>query len=841
MNRFYLFALIVCLHLSFASIAGTLTGKVTDTKGEALPFATVFIQNTPNGTTANADGEYQLSLPAGEYKVTCQYMGFAAVTFTVNFTGNETVKHNFSLQDQSLQMKDVVVKANAEDPAYNIIRKTIKRRKFHLDQVRSFQTSVYVKGVFRLRGLPDEFMGEKVDKSEMGSDTSGKGVMYLCEEDVDYYSKGDKDRTVVKAVHESGDPNGLGIARIPPVVTFYENNVNIISGMNPRGFISPVSDNAIYYYKFKYEGEYQENGYTIDKIRVIPRRKYEPLFTGVIYIAEEDWAIQSLDLMVTQTSNLEFLDTLNVEQTHRLLKKDTWVVQSQVLYPTIKMLGFDITGYFVGVYSKQKVNEPMPDTIFRKRIESSYEANANKKDTSYWVSRPVPLQEDEQKDFRVKDSIYKVHSDPKYIDSMRRKGNKFAPVSGLLNGYTYSGKKYSNVYTTNGLLTNLVNYNSVEGLNVAPKLTWMHRLDTGETLITKAAVRYGFSNQHLNGIASVFYTHGNRKWIGRSWSLGVEGGKYVFQLNPNSTLVPIENTFTTLVQGYNFMKIYERWNGAIYFKRNYGNGFSFDVKLDYERRSPLENTTSYSFANKPEITPNTPAPLAGAMPWAQNDAAIVRIGFSYRPGYKYIQYPDYKMPMPGNYPTFRLVYEKGIPNILNSVSDFDKWRFSVEDELGLKLFGQLNYKLAAGGFLNSKYVSLPDMMHLGDNQLILAAPYTNSFQLAKYYRYSNTEQIYGEAHLDYHLKGLLTNKIPLLRQAKWYLVTGGNAFFANTNNYYAEAFAGLENLGFRAYRILRVDFVYSWDSYNQNTYGIRVGIDPTSIFKISFGDRNETW
>src|SRR5688572_30427866 len=118
MNK--LLPLFVCLILPFAVMAGTLKGKVTDEKGEPLPFATVFIQGTTMGTTSNADGEYALPLGTGSYKVTCQYMGFKPEVYSANFTGNESVQHNFKLKEQSLEMKGVVVKANAEDPAYEM-------------------------------------------------------------------------------------------------------------------------------------------------------------------------------------------------------------------------------------------------------------------------------------------------------------------------------------------------------------------------------------------------------------------------------------------------------------------------------------------------------------------------------------------------------------------------------------------------------------------------------------------------------------------------------------------------------------------------------------------------
>jgi hypothetical protein len=193
-----------------------------------------------------------------------------------------------------------------------------------------------------------------------------------------------------------------------------------------------------------------------------------------------------------------------------------------------------------------------------------------------------------------------------------------------------------------------------------------------------------------------------------------------------------------------------------------------------------------------------------------------------------------------NKPLFRLQYEKGMPGIVNSITDYDKWRFSIEDNMNLKLLGVLSYKIAAGGFLNNKNVSLPDMMHLADNQLTLAAPYMNSFQLARYYKYSNTNSLYGEAHIEYALKGLLTNKIPLLRQARWYVVMGSNAYYAGTGNYIVEAFAGIDNLGYKAARLIRLDFVHGWNHLNEAFYGFRIGINANGILRINLRD-NEEW
>lgn len=841
--------LLLCFVL-FAQVllAGTLKGKITDDRGDLLPFATVYIKGTTTGTAANAQAEYNLQLAPGTYKVLCQYMGYEQQVLNVVVKGDEVITHNFSLREQTLRMTDVVIKANAEDPAYAIIRKAIKRRKFHKEQIAAFQTSIYMKAVLRNRSMPTKIFGIDLTKEEIegggGADSTKLGVMYLSEEEADYYSDGKRERTIIKSVRESGNPNGVGISRLPPVVSFYDNNVNPLWELSERGFISPISDGALNYYKYEYLGQFMQGDYMINKIKVTPKRAYEPLFYGDIYIVEKDWAIYGLDLTLTHKSNLEQLDTLRIEQSYLPLREDTWVIKSQVQYPTLGLFGFDFTGNFVAVYDNQKVNEPVPDTIFNNKIISSYLSEANEKDTGHWrEARPIPLEDDEIEDYQKKDSTYNRYTSDEYRDSMRRIRNKFSFMDIISGGYYHASKGYKASVSTNSLLNGFLTYNTIEGIAITPKLWYNRRVDSNSYINAVLGTRYGFGNTHFNSFGRVAFTHRDRDWLRRYWQVGVEGGKYIYQYNPNSTIEQVYNTFSTLLYGKNLLKLYERYTAAVFFNRSFGNDLNIRVKGGFQRRLPLSNTTFYTFANNnPEKwTPNVPAPLSGQL-WEVHNAALIKASISYKPGVKYIQYPKFKSPVSSVWPLFTVSYEKGIPGILNSKTDFDKWRFQVEDYVNLKLLGSIEYNFAVGGFLNKKYVSLPDMMHIADNQLFVAAPYLSSFQLASYYQYSNVADLYSEAHIEYNMNGLLTNKIPLLRQARWNLVAGNNTLFINSNNYYTEAFVGIDNIGFKIIRFLRVDVVRGWDN-TKNTYtGIRLGIDVgtlSSVGGLNFTDDSE--
>jgi hypothetical protein len=830
-------ALLACLLFSLSTLAGVLRGRVTDMLGEPLPYATVYIDGTTIGATANGDGFYELTLQTGNYNVVCQYIGYRSASHSISVSGSETYTYNFVLQAEALDMKEVVVRAADEDPAYRVIRQAINKRQNHLDELRTFQSSIYFKGVVRSRKMPAKFMGQNLRTEELAVDSVGRGVLYLTEEEADYYTDGKREKTVIHAVRESGDKNGVGFSSFPPVISFYENNVPIM-GRTSRGFISPISDNALYYYKYKLMGEFTDHGKNIYKIRVTRKRPFEPCFNGTLYISENDWAIHSLDMMLVKEAGLDMIDTLNLSQVYIPGSNGGWVIKSQVMYFTIKFMVFDVTATGVALYNNQKVNEPIADTIFAGRTTSVYDRSATKTDSAQWEQRPIPLQPDEHRDFVVKDSISRIIQSPRWRDSVRRKENKVKPIQLALVGQTYYSKEYKHSWSVNSLLLglgadNILNYNIVEGFNIAPHVTATHKLDSSRTLVTEGAARYGFSNANFNAIGRVYYISKDRTWLNRWWLAGVDGGRYVFQYNPVNPVIPVFNTWRALTFRQNDLKIYERWEASAYLRRNYGNGLQWMLKASWQQRLPMYNTTTYSFfkGNDDGFGPNTPyTPHVAVAPWAEHKASLIYAMLSWKPGYTFTVYPEYKVANGSRWPQFTLAYRKGIPNLLFSKTDFDYWRFSVRDDMNLKLLGLLKYHFIVGGFLNDHWVSLPDLIHLQSTRGIgYAAPYMTSFQFAPYYFFSNAASTYGEAHVEYHLNGLLSNKIPFLRQARFYLLAGGNAWYSDPGHYYTEAFIGIDNIGWKLARFLRVDFVQSWDSFGGRNSGFRFGINMKAV------------
>lgn len=801
--------------------AGKISGTVTDTSGRVLPYASVFIKGLQKGTNSNNEGKYSLQLPPGQYTLVCQYVGYRKEERNI-IVGLEDLQVDFRLTLQEMTLGEVIL-GRGEDPAYEIIRQTIKKRKLHLEQLDRFQCEVYTKGQLRLRDYPKKILGQKVDFED--GDTSKKKMIYLSET-VSIYTADKPGKTKVEVISSkvSGQTGGYGLAA-PGFLSFYENNVNIGEGLNPRGFISPVADNALHYYKYKWEGSYTEDGREISHIKVIPRRKFEPLFSGYIDIIEDDWRIHSLKLELSKSSQMQLLDTLKIEQLYRPEGKDAWYVSSQVFYPALKIFGFDVHGSFVNVYSGFTTNPEIDKKTFSSTI-IKYTDSATKRNEAYWEkTRPLPLVADEIRDYRKKDSLEQVRRSPHYQDSIDRKRNKIVPVNLLLLGQSFSNSKKKKTLFVPPVIE-MVNFHPAEGLVFNPSLTFTRRLDTflmgRRTFSVTPSLRYGFTNRHLNPWLSLRYSYGKKY----AQSFYLSGGRRVFQFNPALPVSDRDNTLSSLFYERNIRKTYEAGFLRGSYRTGLGAGFSLVTGFQYQDRRPLDNVTNYTWRNfdSRSYTPNYPSELVSENILAHQSFTVL-LGIQWQPGTRYMEFPDRKVSLGSKYPSFSLRYTAGVPHLFGSDADFGKWKFGVADDISLKLKGLLRYRAGAGGFLNRRSVFLPDYNHFNGNVTAFTQEYLNGFQLLPLYQYSNTDHFYTEAHLEYNLKGFLTNKLPLIRNLNLYLVTGANGFYLSRDKYYYEVFAGFDNI----FKQVRVDFVQSYQNGRPWQQGIRIGLSKLNL------------
>lgn len=825
------FLFVLCILASFHSSAQKIYGVVYNSKGDLLPYSSISIKGSSIGASANNRAKYAVNVQPGTYSIVCQHIGYATQEKKVTITTSDQ-EVIFTLEEQKLQLKEVVIK-HGEDPAYAIMRAAIKKRPEYQKAVDAFTCDLYTKDMIKLRRLPKKILGQKIpdeDRVDMGLDTTGAGIIYLSESVAAVaMQKPDKFKMQVKSSRVSGS-NGFGFS-FPTFINMYDNNVVLFTEkLNPRGFISPVADGALSYYKYKYLGSFWEDGKEVNSISVTPRRSYEPLFSGIINITENDWRIHSLDLVLTKRSQLEIIDTLKLTQFHTPVTNDIWRVKNQLIHFDFSQFGIDAAGNFVNVYANYNL-QPVFAKGYFDNVIIKYDTGVNQKPKAYWDTiRPMPLEKEEARDYIVKDSLFEVHKDSAKsqltADVLNAKQGNVKPLDIFWDGIhrTHYTKEGSHSWSFEPLIKGL-EYNPAEGVVVNVEGSYDKYLSKAKTnLSLQPHLRYGFSNKHFNGWMEVKLGSRDYEGMGKikraNWSFA--GGSRVTQFNRESPILPLINTISTLFYGDNFMKTYENAFGNIAYGRKFESGLQLNVSTLYEDRKPLDNTTDFTLRekNKSNITPNYPdVDNRIDSQFTQHQALLLGVEISFKPGQKYIQFPYSKMPVGSKYPTFTVSYIKGIDGLLGSDVNFDKWKFMVHDDVNFRIGGLLKYRIGVGGFLNNKSVYIQDYQHFNGNLTAAASDYVNSFQLVSYYAFSNTEPLYLQAHLEHHFNGMLTNKIPWFRKLNWHLVAGTNTFYVNEDNHHVEIFAGIENI----LKIFRVDFVAGFDKGKPTRTAIRIG------------------
>ncbi len=799
-----------------ASHAGLISGYITNEAGEPLPFASVYILGTTIGTASNPEGYFELELPAGEYELIFQYVGYRQHHETI-ILSDSPLSLNIRLETEEVSLDEVVISADAEDPAYRIIRNAIRMRKHYLKQVDNYKCEAYTKGIFRITEAPDKMFGDSLNtKSD-----SLIGIIYLSEsESIISFEQPDKFKEEMISVMVSGDNQGFGFNFITFFMSnFYNNKIIIPVDMDKKGFISPIASNALFYYHYRLEGRYFEDDYIVNKIKVIPKRKIDPVFSGYIYIIEDSWRMHSLDMNIGKDANLRFIDSVKIAKTMVPVSDTTWMQLTQRLqfYFSVNIFGKRFAGN--GIFHSQ-----FTDYIFNNDFERRYFGNeivkanedANKKDSLYWEeNRPIPLTAEEKRNYFKEDSIQKLHSSKEYLDSMDRKSNKIK-WGAFISGYSYYRRHDSTSYSIGSPVTTL-SFNTVQGLNLYLRTGFSKTFSNKDRLWINQEVSYGFSNYRWGYSLASSYRYNQNK----SARLGLSGGIKPVQYNALNPISPLVNTLYTLLDGNNYMKLYEKsWIGITH-SSELTNGIFLNAGLEYAGRAPLVNTTNYSWvkSSKNRFTSNDPQdPLNEGPAFSWNKSFKIYVGLRIRIFQKYMSIPE-KSIIGSKYPDLVIVYIKGIPGFLGSDVDYDVLKLSIEGNQKIGAFGTMEYRGLYGTFINNREMEFMDYHHFNGNRTIFGKFGLNAFQLLDYYSHS-TNKSYVEATAEHHFNGFIFNKLPLIRKAKWKAVVGFRYFTSEFKNNYFEISAGIENI----FTFFRVDFVAGYDAGKNVRTGIVLGL-----------------
>ncbi|WP_299122407.1 DUF5686 and carboxypeptidase regulatory-like domain-containing protein [uncultured Winogradskyella sp.] len=791
-------------------VSAQIVGTITNQKNEPLPFVNILIENTYKGTTSNNDGYYELNISEKKtYTIVYTYLGYKTVKKKIAID-KFPYTIDITLEEESVSLGEVTVNSEV-NPANAIMRKAIAMRKENLEKINSFKADFYSRGLIRIKDAPEKILGQEVGDLGGGLDSTRSGIIYLSETiSKIQFLRPNKLKEKITASKVSGNSSGFSFNNAIDVdYNFYNNTIEF-----GNEIISPIANNAFSYYRYKLEGVfYDDRGNLINKINVIPKRKNDPIFSGNIYIVEDQWTIYAIELDITGVqARIPAADILSIKQSFSYSETNNiWAKISQSLDFKYKFLGIKGDGRFTAVYSNYEFNSGLTRKDFGRELVA-FENEANKKDSLFWNTiRPVPLTLEERTDYIKKDSIQILKESRPYLDSIDRVNNKFKLTNIL--GYTYqnSHKDYRVGFDIPILG---VNFNTVQGYNAKANIFFTKSYDDFKRFFSASAnLQYGFSDDRLRATGALTYKFNNTS---RAF-LTLSGGVSAVQFNPSEPITPFINSISTLFFEDNYMKFYDKSFLQLNYSEELFNGFRFYAGLSYEKRSPLFNTTDQVFTNEENdvYTSNNPLDETayGVAPFETHNIVKANVNARINFGQEYLSYPDSKFNVGSDkYPTLVLSYEKGF-GATNNNYNFDQIKARLYQSFNIADKGRFRYNLRAGKFFNPDDIAFMDYQHFNGNQTHVSTEgnYTNVFNNLPYYA-ASTNDAYLEAHAEHDFNGFLLGKVPLLNKLNFNLVVGAHLLATPDFKPYQEYSIGIDNIGWGKWRFLRVDYIRSYQS-----------------------------
>ncbi len=850
-----------------------LKGNIKDTNGQPIPFATVFFKEASQGTTTNVYGDFEISLPTGNYTVTYRSLGFKPKTETVSLTGQQkTLAVVLDLQIQELQ--EVTINATI-DRALPIMRKVISLSYVHLNQMESYTATAYLRGTIKVENIPGIFRNQL---RKQNIDVKSGDI--LVQESVNQitFVAPNKYDLKIKSINSSF-PKGIDF-QVTDILgsSLYQDNIDIL--------ISPVGRNAFSHYDFKYEGFNYEGKNIVNKIKVTPKRKSKLMFEGYLYIMEDYWCLKQADLTFDTP-----VGPVNLYMTYDEVSPSVWLPVSHKFSFDASMMGIKGSGRFstsmkytdlhfnktvlamlnipvneetdkqnskpTSVPVTQAAKPPKSvekkttkiDDLLQKKELSNQEMNklsrlmesthkktikdslktleiaesvkveidpkAANRDTAFWnTMRPIPLASEELQSFRKRDSVVLAISNRPEKISFDKHKVSFGFLTPLFFGGRKPLKDSTWLFQYFGLYNPArITFNAVDGFTVNQEFLLTNNYNPGRSLEIRPRIAYAVNREALMGNLGIKYNYAPL----HRGTFELNGGSYSTDFNdPESAVTPFVNGMASLFFKTNYARFFENRYAKLSNSVDLVNGLVLRAKIEYKNTRQLENSTNFSLIkNNAGYMPNLPAnDEVTANQLSDQVTSKAGIRLEYTPKYYYRIKDGIKTMAHSDFPTFYVGYEKGLKNIFSSTSDFDYLFAGIDYGRELSQTSSLSWNLAAGWYTNSRQLHFSDFAHvMTQTSPVLPHEYRHSFYIPNYYALSTGDRFIN-GFISYKSAFILLKYLPVLSNTLWREMVWAGYYSSPANLHHTEV----------GYTLLEV-------FYSTNV-GVFVGFDKLNISKV---------
>lgn len=622
----------------------------------------------------------------------------------------------------------------------------------------------------------------------------------------------------------SDGTNTIRLEELLPELDLFQSKVRMLQ----TEFPTPLGVDARSSYRFYLTDTIVSQGKIAQVVEFIPRNPYAPSFTGRLEIAVgvAPHLLQA-SLVFPKMTNVNFVESLRVQQWFGG-DEDHWHLTKEHLAADMKLFFRKLSAYVEHNRSYDKYEYEQPDSTLVYSTQQ-YQDRSSDQDVQHIISR-----------LKSNKIISADEGLRHFMDEFRKHPWQRLALEAIdMIGLNYLRTKwdYNKVYGGShfdiGPISEIVNVNSVEGLRI--RLGGRTTGYFSRKNFFEGYGAYGFKDQRWK--YSITYAHSFRtkRYFREEYPRNEISINHRYDLYIPGQI--IENTDRTNIL-YDvgiphFASRSYRSTWSLQYQNDFSSEFSINLFANYFRDLPhgnLEYVRVNADGSIQKLSEIRDTVLGLELRWAPGERIFE--GSMQRHGHE--------SRVQREVPVYRLKHEWASMGL---GGDYNRQRteLSMEQRLWMGIFGRLDYQLSVGKIWSA--VPYPILYTPPTNIGILYGQ--NTFSLLNPLEFVADE--WATAFVQYHMRGLIFDRIPLVKNLKLRGVLTINAIYGNltkknrqesgeelfllpmhsremNNEFYAEIGFGLENI----LRALRIDVyrrITPLTPFSRSPWGVTLGFN----------------
>lgn len=776
-----------------------ISGVISDSNGEPLPFASIYIKNSTYGVSSNAFGEYFIELEDGQYTIIYSYIGFKNFEKTIKLKDHsQKIDIQLFAEEQNLIEYEVV--SNTRNKALEIINEVKKNKKKFIH--RSNSSSEYLKNTIEKR----QYKLKRKDTIEIWQlDTSEQinfkndvlkfiesyGRLYRINQNNNFRdykayhdfadTKEEQDFVLIQSFEDFGEYNitpkyevndDYEILNNLSEIEFnlFLNNINVSISNKP--IISPLAPGSRTYYKYDYLGFIPtEDSNKIFKIKITPRFNNEPLLKGILFVKDSSFNIESFELKLSGPIQSEFkIENFHVIQNYQQLGNQN-LLKRKIIDYSIKEDIHKILGNTVAIYDDFKFKEKVPEYFKKNQIKYFTDSSFSKNNKQWTEFRPLDLKENEIEYVRYTDSLRQYYQSEEYALKQDSDYNEITWAKVLWEGIgqknRYKGYSFYiwplvsqfNILGVGGYRHNLgFNYN--QNISDQYKISTQNRID------------YGVANKDFKGSTNISIISNKKKYKQLTLAIGDE--------------YKVINRFPSVITAFSRSNYVRSQQLETAYRTEILNGLYSEWKISYCFQTPIDNLDLSTDWFSPLDSAASLAPVR-FNPYTKLES---RIQITWLPFQKYYYKKNKKIVLGTKFPTVNIIYRKGVPKLFQSEVNFDYLEVGINDEFSVPHLGKSKWNAQLGSFLNKENLRVIEWKYFrGSDRGFFSNPLTSLQLLGPTLL---TQNSFFRANYVHSFDGNILNKIPIINRLGLQLSGGAASLIIPGVDYqHLEVFLGI--------------------------------------------------